>query len=340
MDNVERILSFIDENNNEPEEQEEQPETKQEMKQQTEQTQQEQQPEAQPETQTNINESTGEYTNINNTNANYDYTRDDKQYKSMLRKLNNNIKKSRYPCVIEIGGEGNANMMFNNESELKTYLNNLKDERRKFIKESKQKEINEYVSKNKKSLKRINAKEYIKNDDELFSDSEEALTDARNAVRQRKIYKKGPLKAIQHEEEIIEVPRTSKKDRKTLIKNIKKNPEQLKELVRTKDNNEFDNKTEEILRDNEEMQQIYNIHHNNPFNKDITWTRDSFLKAMDDMIYEHEQKKQEAKDAKRSEEAKKRLKEDTEIRRARQTNNLYNDYIISSGINPDLMKRY
>lgn len=320
MDNVERILSFIDENNNEPEEQEET------TTQQTEQTQQEQ-----PTEQTNstekmlerseINESTGEYTNINNTNANYDYTRDDKQYKSMLRKLNNNIKKSRYPCVIEIGGEGNANMMFNNESELKTYLNNLKDERRKYIKESKQKEINEYVSKNKKSLKRINAKEYIKNDDEILSDSEE----------QRKIYKKGPLKAIQHEEEIIEVPRTSKKDRKTLIKNIKKNPEQLKELVRTKDNNEFDNKTEEILRDNEEMQNIYNIHHNNPFNKDITWTRDSFLKAMDDMIYEHEQKKQEAK---------KRLREDTEIRRQRQTNNLYKDYVISSGINPDLMKRY
>ena len=322
MDNVERILSFIDENNNEPEETEEQP-TEQQIE-----TKQEIQPEAQTEQQqtninisNNINESTGEYTNVNNTNANYDYTRDDKQYKSMLRKLNNNIKKSRYPCVIEIGGEGNANMMFNNESELKTYLNNLKDERRKFIKESKQKEINEYVSKNKKSLKRINAKEYIKNDDEILSDSEE----------QRKIYKKGPLKAIQHEEEIIEVPRTSKKDRKTLIKNIKKNPEQLKELVKTKDNNEFDNKTEEILRDNEEMQNIYNIHHNNPFNKDITWTRESFLKAMDEMINEHEQKKQDAKQ---------RLREDNEIRRPRQTSNLYNNYVISSGINPDLIKRY
>lgn len=321
MDNVERILSFIDESNNEPEEQEKQTDNTQTETKQDNTTEQAPNDVERSEQQNNINESTGEYTNINNTNANYDYTRDDKQYKSMLRKLNNNIKKSRYPCVIEIGGEGNANMMFNNESELKTYLNNLKDERRKIIKESKQKEINEYVNKNKKSLKRINAKEYIKNDDEILSDSEET----------RKIYKKGPLKAIQHEEEIIEVPRTSKKDRKTLIKNIKKNPEQLKELVKTKDNNEFDNKTEEILRDNEEMQNIYNIHHNNPFNKDITWTRESFLKAMDDMIYEHEQKKQEAK---------KRLKEDTEIRRARQTNNLYNNYVITSGINPDLIKRY
>ena len=334
MDAVDRILSFIDNDNETEEEQEEQREAPQ-AKTQAE-TQAEQQPEQQTQAFTDARtevrqpEQQQKITNDSN-NINYDYTRDDKQYKSMLRKLNNNIKKSRYPCVIEIGGDGNANMMFNNESELKTYLNNLKDERRKFIKESKQKEINEYVSKNKKSLKRINAKEYIKNDDELFSDSEEASTDARNAVRQRKIYKKGPLKAIQHEEEIIEVPRTSKKDRKTLIKNIKKNPEQLKELVRTKDNNEFDNKTEEILRDNEEMQQIYNIHHNNPFNKDITWTRDSFLKAMDDMINEHEQKKQEAK---------KRLREDTEIRRVRQTNNLYKDYVISSGINPDLMKRY
>ena len=310
MDAVDRILSFID-NDNETEEQAPEQLPEQTPEPQTEpqanarnEVRPEQQQEEQPE------------------HINYDYTRDEKQYKSMLRKLNNNIKKSRYPCVVEIGGDGNANMMFNNESEIKTYLNNLKDERRRVIKEAKQKEINEYVNKNKKSLKRINTKEYIKNDDELLSDSEE---------EPRKIYKKGPLKAIQHEEEFIEVPRTSKKDRTTLIKNIKKNPEQLKDLVRTKDNNEFDIKTEEILRDNEEMKNLYNIHHNNPFNKDITWTRESFLKAMDDMMYEHEQKKQEAKQ---------RLRDDTEIRRARQNNNIYNNYVLSSGINPDLMKRY
>ena len=311
MDAVDRILSFID-NENETEETDDKPQPQPPQPQQVQQQEPQQEPTA-PEQQP-----TGEYTN---NSTNYDYTRDEKQYKSMLRKLNNNIKKSRYPCVVEIGGDGNANMMFNNETEIKTYLNNLKDERRRVIKEAKQKEIKEYVNKNKKSLKRINTKEYIKNDDEILSDSEE----------QRKIYKKGPLKAIQHEEEFIEVPRTSKKDRTTLIKNIKKNPEQLKDLVRTKDNNEFDIKTEEILRDNEEMQNLYNIHHNNPFNKDITWTRESFLKAMDDMMYEHEQKKQEAKQ---------RLRDDTEIRRARQTNNIYNDYVLSSGINPDLMKRY
>ena len=97
MDNVDRILSFIDENNNEPETQQTQ---QQEQQEQTE-------PEQKQDNTTNstermlersgINTSTGEYTNINNSNANYDYTRDDKQYKSMLRKLNNNIKKSRYP---------------------------------------------------------------------------------------------------------------------------------------------------------------------------------------------------------------------------------------------------
>ena len=317
MDAVDRILSFID---NETEEGEAPAPTdaRTEEREQVPTQPQEQVPTGEPQEQVPTGEPQGEpqgeYTNC-------DYTRDEKQYKSMLRKLNNNIKKSRYPCVIEIGGVGNANMMFNNETEIKAYLNNLKEDRRRVIKEAKQKEINEYVNKNKKSLKRINTKEYIKNDDEMLSDTEET----------RKIYKKGPLKAIQHEEEFIEVPRTSKKDRKTLIKNIKKNPEQLKELVRTKDNNEFENKTEEILRDNEEMKNLYNIHHNNPFNKDITWTRESFLKAMDDMMYEHEQKKQEAKN---------RLREDTEIRRVRQTNNIYKDYVINSGINPDLMKRY
>ena len=317
MDAVDRILSFID-NENETEEPEQGPE--QGPVQGPVQAPVQQQGQAPPEAQ-NVERPEPQTRPQPTNNSNYDYTRDEKQYKSMLRKLNNNIKKSRYPCIIEIGGEGNANMMFNNETEIKAYLNNLKEERRKVIKEAKQKEINEYVNKNKKSLKRINTKEYIKNDDEILSDSEE----------QRKIYKKGPLKAIQHEEDFIEVPRTSKKDRTTLIKNIKKNPEQLKDLVRTRDNNEFDIKTEEILRDNEEMQNLYNIHHNNPFNKDITWTRESFLKAMDDMMYEHEQKKQEAKQ---------RLRDDTEIRRARQNNNIYNDYVLSSGINPDLMKRY
>ena len=316
MDAVDRILSFID-NDNETEEEPEQ--VPAQVPEQVPEPQPQPQPEpAEARNEVRQGETQGEYT-TNSTN--YDYSRDEMQYKSMLRKLNNNIKKSRYPCVVEIGGEGNANMMFNNETEIKTYLNNLKDERRKVIKEAKQKEINEYVNKNKKSLKRTNTKEYIKNDDEILSDTEET----------RKIYKKGPLKAIQHEEEFIEVPRTSKKDRTTLIKNIKKNPEQLKDLVRTKDNNEFEIKTEEILRDNEEMKNLYNIHHNNPFNKDITWTRESFLKAMDDMIYEHEQKKQEAKQ---------RLRDDTEIRRARQNNNMYNDYVLASGINPDLMKRY
>ena len=201
MDAVDRILSFID-NDNETEEEQTPTDAQNVVRPAQEPAQAPEEPQQEPQP--------GEHTN---NSTNYDYTRDEKQYKSMLRKLNNNIKKSRYPCVIEIGGDGNANMMFSNETEIKTYLDNLKEERRRVIKEAKQKEINEYVNKNKKSLKRINTKEYIKNDDEILSDSEE----------QRKIYKKGPLKAIQHEEDFIEVPRTSKKDRTTLIKNIKKN---------------------------------------------------------------------------------------------------------------------
>ena len=315
MNNIDRILNFIDEEQTEAQTEQQAPEAQQQQEQAQQQEQQQQQQPMQ--TNNNINEITGEYTNNNN----YDYTRDDKQYKSVLRKLNNNYKKSRYPCVIELGGEGNANMIFNDANELQTYINNIKNERRKVIKENKQKQINEYVNKNKGNLKRVKAKEYIKNDDELSSDSEE----------QKRIYKKGPLKAIQHEEDIIEVPRTSKKDRKTLINNLRKNPEQLKQLVTTVDDDDFNNKTKDIFTHNEELNKIYNIHCDNPFNKDITWTRDSFLKAMDDMIYEHEKQKQEAK---------KRLREDTEIRRQKQTNNIYNNYVSSSGINPDLMKRY
>ena len=240
----------------------------------------------------------------------------DSQYKGIIRRINNNIRRNRYPCVIEFDDQ---NMLFNNEDELRTYSNNIKDEHRQRTREERQKNINNYITKNKDSLKKTNKKNYKLNDDEI-------LTSEDNTQR---IYKKGPLKAIQHEDDIIEIPKTSKKDRRKIYETIKQDKEALKELKDSKTDEDFDTKTYEALKKaNINTSNIYKMHHDNPFNKDYTWTRNNFIQFLDEMINKEEELRQEAH---------KRVIRENQQKQTIQENN---PYITSQGINPNLMKRY
>ena len=299
MNNVDRILNFIDENENNTEAPQEQPQEQAQQEQTTATTQEQPQEQPQQEQTTTI-------------------TTDEKQYKGIIRRINTNIKRSRYPCIIEID---NKNMLFNNEDELRTYYNNIKDEHRQRLKEEKQRKINNYINKNKDSLRKTNKKNYILNDDEIITSED----------NEKKIYKKGPLKAIQTEDDFIEVPRTNKKDRKKIYETVKKDKEILKKLINSETNEDFDTNTAEALKNVVDVNNIYNIHHDNPFNNDQTWTRESFIKFMDEMINKEEELRQEAR---------KNVKRDIAQKKAIQENSPYNSYIINQGINPDLMKRY
>ena len=306
MNNVERILNFIDENDNTKEEttteQQEQTTTEQQEPTTTEQqeptiTEQQKQPITEQQKQP-ITE---------------------QQYKRILRQIKNNIKRNRYPCTIEYP---DTNMVFPSDDELKHEYDELVKEHRQRLKEERQRNINNYITKNKDSLRRTNKKNYKLNDDEILTTED----------NEQKIYKKGPLKAIQHDDDIIEIPRTNKKDRKKIYETVKQDKEALKELINSKTDEEFNIKTSETLkRFDENMNNIYNIHHNNPFNKDHTWTRNDFIQFLDEMINKEEELRQEAH---------KRVIRENQQKQTIQENSQYNSYIINQGINPDLMKRY
>lgn len=298
MNSVDRILNFIDENDNTKETTEE---TEQGDITNTEEPTDAQNEVIQTETPTNKPPMT------------------EQQYKRILRQIKNNIKRNRYPCTIEYP---DTNMIFPSDDELKHEYNELVNEHRQRLKEERQKNINKYITKNKDSLRRTNKKNYNLNDDEILTTED----------NEQRIYKKGPLKAIQHEDDIIEIPRTSKKDRKKIYETVKQDKEALKELINSKTDEEFNIKTSETLKKfDENTNNIYNIHHDNPFNKDHTWTRNNFIQFLDEMINKEEELRQEAH---------KRVIKENQQKQTIQENSPYNSYIINQGINPDLMRRY
>ena len=199
MNSVDRILNFIDENDNTKEE-------PTEAEQPTEPTKEEQPTEPTP-TDAERSETTEPTEEQPNKPP-----MTEQQYKRILRQIKNNIKRNRYPCTIEYP---DTNMVFPSDDELKHEYNELVNEHRQRLKEERQKNINKYITKNKDSLRRINKKNYNLNDDEILTTED----------NEQRIYKKGPLKAIQHEEDIIEIPRTNKKDRKKIYETVKQDKE-------------------------------------------------------------------------------------------------------------------
>lgn len=302
MNSVNRILNFIDENDNTKETTEQsEPTTTTEQEAPTEQAQQEAPKDAEQ----------GEPINK--------HPMTEQQYKRILRQIKNNIKRNRYPCTIEYP---DTNTVFPSDDELKHEYDELVKEHRQRLKEERQKNINNYITKNKDSLRKTNKKNYILNDDEILTTED----------NEQRIYKKGPLKAIQHEEDIIEIPRTNKKDRKKIYETVKQDKEALKELINSKTDEEFNIKTSETLKKfDENTYNVYNTHHDNPFNKDYTWTRNNFIQFLDEMINKEEELRQEAH---------KRVIRENQQKQTIQDNSPYNSYIINQGINPDLMRRY
>lgn len=314
MNSVDRILNFIDENDN-TKEISEQNETNDiyELDNINNNQSQEQQHEQHQNNTTTTPEPEQQQELINK------HPMTEQQYKRILRQIKNNIKRNRYPCTIEYP---DTNMVFPSDDELKHEYDELVNEHRQRLKEERQKNINNYITKNKDSLRRTNKKNYKLNDDEI-------LTSENNEQR---IYKKGPLKAIQREDDIIEIPRTNKRDRKKIYETVKQDKEALKELINSKTDEEFNIKTSETLkRIDENTNNIYNMHHNNPFNKDYTWTRNNFIQFLDEMINKEEELRQEAH---------KRVIRENQQKQTIQENSPYNSYIINQGINPDLLKRY
>ena len=261
MDSIDRILNFIN-STEEPE-----PETEQETDQQETTTeQQETTTEEQQETETEteqakpMKETKQATPSIETETQPEGY--DKKTYKSVLRKANNTIKKNQYPAVVSINGK---NQVFTSEDDLKLFVNNLKTEH----KENNRKRLNDKIN----NYKHFN---------------EEYTQDINDIEEDGVIYKKGNIKAITKDNKRYKVPSTSTKDRKQIYNKLKGNKKVLTDLVKSKDNEEFnDISLSNIDNDGKEL---IEKHKDNTINNDKTWTRDEFIKMMEQLMKKQEQR--------------------------------------------------
>ena len=295
MDSIDRILNFIN-STEEPEDDRNEVREEQETEQETE----EQQATPMKETQETEQETETEETTPRKTREQQQATpsieteretteyHDEKTYKSILRKANNTIKKNQYPAVISINGK---NQIFNSGDDLKLFVNNLKTEHKEYNKNKLNDKINKYKHFNEEYTQDINDIE------------EDGI-----------IYKKGNIKAITKDNKRYKVPSTSTKDRQQIYNKLKGNKKVLTDLVKSKDNEEFnDISLSNIDNDGKEL---IEKHKDNTINNDKTWTRDEFIKMMEQLM------KKAAKDVQTEEmqkEKRDKLRKELELQKFRNT---------------------
>lgn len=301
MDSIDRILNFINST--------EEPETEQETEEQTETTTEEATPmkETEETEQEQPRERKQASPSIETTEQQQEGY-DEKTYKSILRKANNTIKKNQYPAVISINGK---NQVFTSDDDLKLFVNNLKTEH----KENNRKRLNDKIN----NYKHFN-EEYTQD----INDIEE------NGI----IYKKGNIKAITKDNKRYKVPSTSTKDRQQIYNKLKGNKKVLTDLVKSKDNEEFNDIS--ISNIDNDGKELIEKHKDNTINNDKTWTRDEFIKMMEQLM------KKAAKDVQTEE--MQREKRD-ELRKEQELQKFKNTYlrppkpatITPGGLNPFLL---
>lgn len=188
-----------------------------------------------------------------------EYT-NEKRYKTILRKANNVLKKNQFPAVISVDGK---NSVFPGIDDLKLYIEGLKTEHRQYNRKRLNDKINSY--------KHFN---------------EEYTTDINDIEEDGIIYKKGNIKAITKDNKRYKVPSTSKKDREQIYNKLKRNKKVLTDLVKSKDNEEFNDIS--ISNIDNDGKELIEKHKDNTINNDKTWTRDEFIKMMEQLMKKRE----------------------------------------------------
>lgn len=263
MDSIDRILNFIN-SEEEPEQETEQQETEQATPMEETQEETEQETEAPTDARNEVRQAktrkTKQATPSIETTQETPTGYDEKTYKSILRKANNTIKKNQYPAVISINGK---NQVFTSGDDLKLFVNNIKTEH----KENNRKRLNDKIN----NYKHFN---------------EEYTQDINDIEEDGIIYKKGNIKAITKDNKRYKVPSTSKKDREQIYNKLKRNKKVLADLVKSKDNDEFNDIS--ISNIDNDGKELIEKHKDNTINNDKTWTRDEFIKIMEQLMDKHE----------------------------------------------------
>lgn len=285
MDSIDRILNFIN-SEEEPEQETEQQETEQATPMEETQEETEQETEAPTDARNEVRQAKTRKTEETTQETPTGY--DEKTYKSILRKANNTIKKNQYPAVISINGK---NQVFTSGDDLKLFVNNIKTEH----KENNRKRLNDKIN----NYKHFN---------------EEYTQDINDIEEDGIIYKKGNIKAITKDNKRYKVPSTSTKDRQQIYNKLKGNKKVLTDLVKSKDNEEFNDIS--ISNIDNDGKELIEKHKDNTINNDKTWTRDEFIKMMEQLM------KKAAKDVQAEEmqrEKRDELRKEQELQKFRNT---------------------
>ena len=275
MDNVKRILDFID-NMSSPEDVAPQEQLKpvEQVEQQQEETIKEtpQEPKAQ-------NEDIKPLAyNLDNIHEN------DKGYKAFRNRLNR-IK--TYPKTLKIYGE--EYITIKSPEELAT--------------------IKQTITNNKKLLNQQIRSEKLKNSKLNVSQLQDLEEDETTYRQNNYIYKQPqPIGIVDNEDKPKRLPKTNKKDRELIFSDISTNKENLKQLVQDKDN--FETLTEQYL--SEDMKPIYKQHKDNDIIRDDTWTYDNFINIIDRMRSEALHKQPPSQPTKATKRNQKVIQQDTE----------------------------
>lgn len=210
----------------------------------------------------------------------FDKYLDDKAYKSFGGKC---LRANKFPKVID-------DLVFNSEADLLKYRHDLAAYR-------------------KENRRRAN-EEKIKNSKMKLNALPEVTEEENVVEHEGLIYKPAKPYAVEVEGKRRRLPQTSKKDTKRIVEEVEKQKgkEGLKRLIKTKDEDEFQQATQELTTDSDEdfKNMLYN-HFHNEFSTDSTFTKGSFLKFMKGLMEENQKLKklqkqqQEAQQQKESE---------------------------------------
>lgn len=190
---------------------------------------------------------------------------DGKEYSNTMRKLN---KIKDFPAIVRIN---NKPIVFNDQSTLLQYKEDIRVKRRQYNKDQRAKRI--------ESSKMDFTKLQTLDDSDGYVEEGPAL------------YKRKQIDAIKKDGKIYRVPKTNSKDTKKIFKDISKNKESLKKLVKSQPD-EFNDVVNESINE-QHTRDIYNMHASNDINEDNTFTREQFFKYMEKLMNEHEQATQQ-----------------------------------------------
>ena len=186
------------------------------------------------------------------------------------RTVMRNIKKiNTYPNVIFING---SNKIINNEAEKLSLMNQLETSHKEQIKANRKLKLKSQIEKSNISKLKV----YNKKDNDISEQIDDSLELVYNSPKK--------ATAIKIKDKSYEIPKTDAKDRKKIYKEISKNKDNLKKLIKEQDKERFNELSMNSIED-ESIRSSLEVHNNNVFNKDNTWNRNELLKLLNkDMI--------------------------------------------------------